>query len=61
MLEQVCSMLDQTMPNEPPGEHAQRLRGAAVVAAQAVAEIWVSVGWLEAVQAAEFHGLLERR
>ena len=61
LLEQACAMLEQAKANEPPGEHAQRLRGAAVVAGQAIAEIWVSVGWLEGAQAAEFYGLLGDR
>jgi hypothetical protein len=58
LLEQVVAMLEHAPSEEPSGEHAQRLRGAAVLGQQAIAELWVSVGWLEAVQSAEFHGLL---
>lgn len=61
LLEQVCAMLEQGTPGEELCQLAQRLRGAAVLAGQAASEIWVSVGWIEAAQAAESHGLLERR
>ena len=57
LLEHARLVVEQEQPDEPPGDRARRLRGAAIVAQNAVAELWVTVGWLEASQAAAQHGL----
>lgn len=59
LLEHAVESLTAAKADELPTEKAQRLRGAAVVASQAVQEILVTCGWLEAAHAAEQNGLLE--
>jgi hypothetical protein len=60
LLEHAVTVLTHAEPDELAADRAQRLRGAAVVAAQAAAELFVTCGWLEAAHAAEQHGLLDR-
>jgi hypothetical protein len=59
LLEHACSALDHADPDEDAGTKAQRLRGAAVVAQSALAELWTAVGWYEAARMAEQYGLLD--
>lgn len=61
LLEHACSTLEHAEPNEDPGRIAQRLRGAAVVAQSAIAELWTAVGWYEAAEVAKQHGLVGLR
>lgn len=59
LLDHARAVVEHERPGEDPAERARRLRGAALVAQNAVAELWVTVGWLEAAQAASLHGLIE--
>jgi hypothetical protein len=59
MLEHVVDTLTIAVPDEPKTDRARRLRGAAVLAIQAIGELWTTVGWLEAANAADTHGLTE--
>jgi len=61
LLEQAAeSVTDRkTLENEGYADRAQRLKGAAVIASAAVAELFKASGWYEAAEAANEHGLLE--
>jgi hypothetical protein len=59
LLEHACATLEHAEPDEDAGQKAQRLRGAAVVAQSAIAELWTAVGWYEAAKTAEQYGLLD--
>lgn len=59
LLEHACSTLEHADPDEDVGSRAQRLRGAAVVAQSAIAELWTAVGWYEAARVAQQYGLVE--
>ena len=59
LLEHVCFTLEHSEADEDAGRKAQRLRGAAVVAQSAIAELWTAVGWYEAASVAGQYGLLE--
>jgi hypothetical protein len=58
LLQQARLIVESDKPDEGLGERAQRLRGAAVVAQQATAELWTTCGWFEAAEAADRHDLL---
>lgn len=58
LLEHACSTLEHADPDEDAGRRAQRLRGAAVVAQSAIAELWTAIGWYEAASIAEQYGLV---
>lgn len=58
LLEQARLAVETEQPRELPGDKAQRIRGAAIVAQSAIAELLVTAGWLEAAQAAQEHGLI---
>lgn len=59
MIEQAAELVDADMgdPERAPASHAQRLRGAALLALHAAGELFVLSGWREAEQAAELAGL----
>jgi hypothetical protein len=59
MLEHVVDTLTAGVPDEPKQDRARRLRGAAVLAVAAIGELWTTVGWLEAANAADVNGLTE--
>jgi hypothetical protein len=59
LLEHTCSTLEHAAPDEDLGQKAQSLRGAAIVAQSAIAELWTAVGWYEAATVAQHHGLPE--
>lgn len=61
LLEHARLAIETEQPRELPGDKAQRIRGAAIVAQSAIAELLVTVGWLEAAQAAQEQGLVPER
>jgi hypothetical protein len=58
LIEHAHSTIVTEEPHELPGDKAQRLRGAAIVVQNAIAELLIIAGWLEAAQAAQHDGLL---